>query len=242
MTLVETLEGNERAWNERPLFRSLYREWLELVTARLSAEAGPTIELGSGLGNLLEAVPEAVATDVEPTPWATAVVDAQDMPYRDTSIANLVLIDVFHHIPRPARFLDEADRVLVRGGRVVMLEPYWSRVSGLAYRRFHDEPVDLATDPFTDVDHSSNDPVASNSVLPTLAFFRHVDEFERRWPGLRLVERRRLSYVAYPLSGGFSRKPLVPAAALGALRMAERALSPLSSLLAFRCLVVLERS
>jgi len=47
--------------------------------------------------------------------------------------------------------------------------------------------------------------------------------------------------VLYPLTGGFSRPPLVPRRLAGALEALERLLSPLAPLLAFRCLVVLER-
>lgn len=242
MRLVETLEAHERAWNARPLLRALYREWFELVAARLSGAPGPTVEVGGGLGHLRDVVPEAVVTDLEPTPWAAAVVDAQRMPYEDGSIANVVLVDVFHHLPRPARFLDEAERVLAPGGRVVMLEPYCSPLSTFAYRRFHHEPVDLDADPFADADQSTSEALDSNSALPTLAFFRRAGELGRRWPRLRLLETRRLSFVAYPLSGGFSRRPLVPMSALGALRAAERSLAPLAPLLAFRCLVVLEHA
>ena len=73
-----------------------------------------------------------VTTDVEPTPWADHVVDAERLPYGDGSLANLVLIDVFHHLADPAGFLDEASRTLAPGGRVVILDPYCSPVSTLA--------------------------------------------------------------------------------------------------------------
>jgi SAM-dependent methyltransferase len=240
--LVETLREHERAWERRPLLRALYREWFELISRRLAPVPGPTIELGGGLGRLREVVPDAVVTDVEPTPWATAVVDAQNLPYADASVANLVLVDVFHHLARPARFLDEATRVLGPGGRAVLLEPYCSPLSAWAYRRFHHEPVDLDADPFADVPQSSDEALDANTALPTLAFFRRRIELERGWPQLSLIDALRLSLLAYPLSGGFSRRPLVPPAALLALRALERVLAPLAPFAAFRCLVVLERA
>jgi SAM-dependent methyltransferase len=107
----------------RQPLRRIYREWHELVAARLADVPGATIELGAGIGRFKEVVPDAVATDIQPTPWADAVVDAGELPYEDGSVANLVLIDVFHHLARPARFLDEAVRVLAPAGRVVLLEP-----------------------------------------------------------------------------------------------------------------------
>ena len=122
--LGRALEEHEAAWRQRPLLRRVYREWFELIGSRLATLPGPTVELGAGIGRLREVVPGVVPTDVEPTRWAEEVVDATRLPYADASVANLVLVDVFHHLPRPADFLDEARRALRSGGRVVLLEPY----------------------------------------------------------------------------------------------------------------------
>ena len=126
MELVETLRDHERAWNERPLLRRIYRDWFALMASRLSDVPGPTVELGSGIGQLREFVPNLVTSDVEQTPWADLVVDAESLPYKDGELANVVMLDVYHHLPQPAAFLDEARRSLAPGGRVVMLEPHVS--------------------------------------------------------------------------------------------------------------------
>jgi SAM-dependent methyltransferase len=241
VTLVDTLSEHERVWQDRPLLRALYREWFELISKRLATVAGPTVELGGGLGHLRDVVAGAVITDVEATPWADAVVDAEQLPYADGSVANLVLFDVFHHLSHPTRFLDEAVRTLATSGRAVLLEPYCSAFSTLAYRRLHHEPMDLRVDPFAASPQSSGDAMDSNTALPTLAFFRERDRFDRLWPELSIVETSRFGFFAYPLSGGFSRRQFVPAASLPALRLAERLLTPLAPVAAFRCLVVLER-
>lgn len=241
MSLVDELREQDRAWSERPLVRALYRDWFHLIASRLAPGPGPTVELGAGIARFRDVVPDVLVTDVEPTPWSDAVVDAESLPYEDGSVANLVLVDVFHHLPRPDRFLDEAVRTLREGGRVVMLEPYCSPLSAWAYRRFHHEPVDLDADPFAAAPRSTGRPMDSNTALPTLAFFHRREELERRRPGLKVVEAKRLAVFAYPLSGGFSRRPLVPARLLPLLRGAELVLAPLRPFAAFRCLVVLER-
>ena len=241
-SLQEALERQEKAWNERPLVRRLYREWHELLRERLSAADGPCVELGAGIGRFRDVVPFAVATDVEPTRWAEEVVDAEDLPYDDSSIANLVLIDVFHHLARPARFLDESGRVLAPGGRVLILDPYCSPLSTVAYRRFHHERTDLDAPAFEDDERLAGSPLESNQARATLVFFREAAEFSRRWPELGIVERRRLALFLYPLSGGFSRRPLVPAALYRPLSAVERGLAPIAPLAAFRCIVVLERA
>jgi SAM-dependent methyltransferase len=241
MELQKTLRSQLDAWNERPLVRRLYRAWYEDIERRLAGVPGETVELGAGIGRLKERLPFVVATDVEPTPWAERVVDAEALPFADGSLANLVLVDVFHHLADPAGFLDEARRTLGPGGRVVILDPYCSPVSTVAYRAFHRERTDLSAPAFEREADIAADPLASNQARATLVFFRRADELRRGWPDLRLVERRRLALVAYPLSGGFSGRRLVPDAAYRPLAALERALAPLAPLLAFRCLVVLER-
>ena len=84
--LLEVLEQQEDVWKHRPLLRRLYRDWYDLIVARLSKVAGPTVEFGAGTAHFKEAYPEAVATDIETTPWADQVVDALRLPYEDGSL------------------------------------------------------------------------------------------------------------------------------------------------------------
>jgi SAM-dependent methyltransferase len=238
--LVDELMAQRRAWDERPLVRRLYRDWYARMGDLLAGE-GPTIEVGTGIGTLRESLPGIVATDIEQTPWCDHVVDAQDLPHGDGTLANITGVDVLHHLPRPMRFLDEAQRTLRPGGRLVLLEPYGSPVAALSYRRLHHEDYDDGVDPFADVAHSSDRPLDANGAIPTLLFFRHADELARRLPRMRMVHRERLAMLAYPLSGGFTRPSLVPDRAAGGLLALEQRLAPLSRALAFRCLVALER-
>jgi SAM-dependent methyltransferase len=240
VNLARALREHERAWNARPLLRRIYGEWFELIASRLSSVPGDTIELGSGISRLKEHVPEIVSTDIEETPWVDRVVDAAAIPYDDGELANIVMLDVFHHLPRPAVFLDEATRTLATGGRVVMLEPHVSPLSGIAYR-LHHERLELDADGFAGSD--STDPLDANLAQTTLAFIRQQDEYRMQWPDLPVVEARFLSLLAYPLSGGFTRRQLLPDRLYGAVSAAERALTPaLGRLAAFRSLIVLQRA
>jgi len=240
--LVETLSQLQEAWQSRPLLRRLYNDWFDQIASRLSPVEGPTIELGSGFGPLRQRIPDLVTTDVEPTPWADVVVDAQSIPYPDASLANIVAVDVLHHLADPTRFLDEARRTLRPSGRVVAIEPYTSALWTIVYRSFHHELTQPEVDPFKLDPRLSARAMEGNQALPTALFFRHADEFRERWPELRIVERRRFAFLLYPLSGGFTRRQILPNALYRPLRALEAVLAPAAPLIASRCLIVLERA
>ena len=121
-----------------------------------------------------------------------------------------------------------------------MIEPYCSPLSTPFYKYLHHERTDVKAEPFA-ADRAISAPMESNQARPTLIFYRHRSEYQRRWPTLAVREQRRFSFLLYPLSGGFSRRPLVSVRLSAPLQVLERGLRPLAPLLAFRCLVVLER-
>ena len=181
------------------------------MASRLSDVPGPTVELGAGLARFREVVPDVVETDVEETPWADASSTRSALPYEDGAARE----------PRDARRLPPPRRAgaLPRRGatraragrtrrdaRAVRARPCRRSRTGLHHerRRLRRRRVHAGT--------MSDDPLDANLAQTTVAFFRSDDELARRWPELALVERRRFSFFVYPLSGGFSRRPLLPAA------------------------------
>ena len=242
-TLVEMLDEQEQAWNERPLLRSLYREWFAALAARMSRVPGVSVELGSGIGRFREVAPSIVTTDVEPTPWTSRVADATELPFADGEVANLVLdrrVSPRRSAVALPRRGDASARARVAASLVLdpvllaRLDAALPSVPPRAHR-----PRRVA--PFADDERVGSAPLASNQARATLAFFRASDELAARWPQLHLVERKRLALLAYPLSGGFSGRRLVPDGIGRALQRAEGALGWAAPLFAFRCLVVLER-
>jgi SAM-dependent methyltransferase len=85
---------------------------------------GLCLEVGSGPGFLKQLFPHLISTDVVWCPWVDIVADAQELPLQNSSISNLLGMDVLHHLSTPMRVLEEVERVLIPGGRLILIEPW----------------------------------------------------------------------------------------------------------------------
>jgi SAM-dependent methyltransferase len=228
-------------WETKPVLRAVYQEYFREIDG--ARGTGPTIEIGAGAAVLQGMVPEVWSTDVVPSPFVDAVADAQALPFATGSIGNVVGLDVLHHIEFPDRFFGEASRVLRSGGRIVLMEPAITPLSRVFFTWFHPEPVDLRADPLATGERDpARRPFDANQAIPTLLAGPHRDRLHRRHPDLRVTTARRLSFVAYPLSGGFRPWSLVPRRLVDPLLRAERRLPEVAGrLAAFRLLLVIEK-
>lgn len=228
------------AWHDKPSLRFVYRDYYKKIAGSLSP--GLSLEIGGGIGRMKSAIPGLLLMDIVQTPWTDMACDAHRLAVKDQSLANIILFDVLHHLPEPLRFFSEAFRALRPGGRVILIEPYISPLSGLVYGWFHPEPFSLDIDPFApQATVCGVDPHASNQAIATLLFHRYENEFRKRFPNLALIKRQRFAYAAYPATGGFGSRPLLPHRLICMLHRIESILQPLSALLAFRVMVVLEK-
>jgi SAM-dependent methyltransferase len=183
-------------WRRKPGLRAVYRRYFRRLRAEFVA-GWPVVEIGSGPGFLKEFCPDIVSTDVLPNPYADRVIDAAAMPFAAGEVGTVVLVDVFHHLPRPDLFLEEVARVLKPHGRLLMIEP-WMGLAGWLFHRFiHHEDCDLSVHPEAPWGEDSKDPMAGNAALPYL-YFRAGGQREHLPLPLRHASRalRRASVAA----------------------------------------------
>ena len=243
ITVDPRLAEHRDAWNRKASLRAVYGDFHRRLLD--ACPRGRLLEIGSGSGHLKELAPDVVLIDILPSPWVDAVADAHCLPFADASFSGVVMIDVLHHLERPAEFLAEVARVLRPGGRLAMIEPAITPLSWPFYHFVHEEPVDLSIDPFDLTERvQGRDPFDANQAIPTLLFCRARgrERLARLFHGLRILVREWLSLFAYPLTGGFKPWSLIPARAVAPALRLEKVLSPvLGRVMAFRVFVVLER-
>jgi SAM-dependent methyltransferase len=238
----DALADYRGVWERKPVLRVIYDDFYDRIAA--ACRSGLTIEIGGGIGNLKQRLREVVATDVQYAPWLDCVADAQRLPFADEVAANIVMVDVLHHLEFPAAFFREAARVLRPGGRVVMVEPAITWGSTLFYRLLHHEPVRTSADVLMDGrPDPRRDPYASNQAIPTLIATRDQDRFHQLFPTLRIASVEWFAFAAYPLSGGFKPWSLISEGMARRMLRIERALEPVfGRVAAFRLMLTVEKA
>jgi SAM-dependent methyltransferase len=195
----------------RKIYEDVYRRYAECL-ARCPAE-GTAIELGSGAGFLRDVLPDVNTTDVLPYPGLDLVVDACALPYEDRSLRAILMFDVFHHIPDIRRFLHEAVRCLMPGGRVFKY---------LHHEPFHPEAATWAFD--------TTGPLSgANGALAWIVFERDAGRFRAEFPLLQCARHDPHTPLAYWLSGGLKAWTLVPGWSYPLVKRMDRFLMRLSS-------------
>jgi len=235
------LEDYQNSWNKKPVLRAIYSDLYQKIEN--VALAGDTLEIGGGIGNFKIGSSRIIRSDIQHSEGLDVVADAQTLPFDNEVFSNIVLFDVLHHLQCPLLFFAEAQRILKPGGRVIMVEPGITPVSKLLYKMGHEEPVEMGwdmNDPCK-ID-ADKDPYDSNQAIPTILFKRDPQLFLAAVKGFKINSSDWLSLFAYPLSGGFKSWSLLPYKWVHTmLKIEEKILPFLGSLLAFRLMVVLEK-
>ncbi len=123
-----------RRWSKfyenTPIFARLLRGQQDEALRRLAPKDGERIlDLGCGPGRALQRMPGAAGADASlemlrkaPRGRAACAL-AQSLPFGDATFQAVLCTNSFHHYPDPIETLREIRRVLVPGGRAVLVDP-----------------------------------------------------------------------------------------------------------------------
>jgi SAM-dependent methyltransferase len=195
--------------NNNTFLKKIYEEWYQQIKSYSGyTENGQYVELGSGSGFIKEIMPQVVTSDVIDVATVDKVFSAYKMPFENNSVDGIFMIDVFHHLADVRLFLEEARRVLKKGGVVVMSEPWNCLWAKFIYRNFHHELYDDKRN-WTFI---SEGPLSgANGALPWIVFERDRKIFENEFPHFKIEEIKLHTPFRYLASGGLSFKQFTPA-------------------------------
>jgi SAM-dependent methyltransferase len=224
---------------QKPFLKQLYNDWYEVfIKKSKEIKNGKYLEIGSGGGFLKEVFPEVITSDILALPNVDMVFSAEEMPFKENELASIVMLNVFHHIPKPHLFLKEAQRTLVKGGKIIMTEPANSALGRFIYKRFHHEPFDESGQR----EIKAGNPLSnSNQALPHIYFERDLDIFKKDFPQLKINSIKYHSPFSYIISGGVSRSAMLPFFMYNFVKAMEWVFSPLSKQFGLFCTIEVEK-
>ena len=181
----------------------LYQEWYNLISKYLSVMDGINIELGCGASFINKTNKSIKKTDVFLNANTDFKLDAMEVGEKfEHKISNLILVNVFHHISNPELFLKSAEKSLLEGGRIIMIEPsnnFWSK---LVYKFIGHEKFDTKQ---IDWYFASKDPLLdSNQALSWIIFERDFNKFKNSFPMFSIIKKKNMMPISYLISGGHS--------------------------------------
>lgn len=208
---------------ENVFLEEIYVDVYERLLDAIPRKSFPKVlEIGSGGGFLQTCAPHITTSDCVPGDGIDRVVDACNLQasFSPNELDAIVAFNVFHHLPDVTAFLRGASSVLRTGGRIVLVEPWFTPLGQWFYRGLHHEPSIL--DPNDWSISGEGRLLGANSRLPTSVFRDSDARFRDSFPDLRIVSLTPFHKWLYLLSGGLRLNTRIPRSAARALLALDR--------------------
>jgi SAM-dependent methyltransferase len=179
--------------------------WLE--------HAAVTVEVGAGAGLLPRYLKyPVILSDIEANPWLDLAMDGTRLALRDAAVDALIVSNALHHFAAPARFLQEATRVLKPNGLILLNDAFCSLLLRIMLRLAKHEGYSYDVDVFDPaaIANDPADPWSGNNAVSNL-LFDDREQFATRFPELRIVHDAPCEAMLFLASGGVTAQVSVPA-------------------------------
>ena len=242
---LSLLDGSQSAWERSSGLRYLYEKFYGVIAQECCE--GATLELGSGIGVSKQFIPGVITSDLVKTRYVDRAMSAYAIAKQEGGEAwsNIIALDVLHHLASPLSFFESAAQTLRPGGRLVLMEPAATKFGRIFYSSFHHEPIRVKEirPPFT---FKSNGPdgTFANMGMGVGLFESYRDYMDQifRTNGLKILSVQYRDVLAYPLTGGYSKRQLLPTNCLRWLHAIEcRMPQSIMRHIGLRMLIVIEK-
>lgn len=225
------------------LLHAIYQDVYRRIAAELTGRQFLDIlEIGSGGGFIRDHLPQVTTSDCIAGPNIDCVLDACNLTERfgPSCLDAIVAFNVFHHLPDPVGFLRSANTVLRAGGKIVLVEPWFTPVGQWFYRAIHHEPVIMDPNDWRIEGHGRLQ--GANSRLPTSVFREGRQRMALIAPELTVTKCEPFHKWLYLVSGGLKLNTRVPPAVARLLLRADRATAWLDRYFGIFALIVAQKA
>ena len=235
---------NRKIYQNKDLIKIIYNNYYKNIKKNIYlSDKKKILELGSGGGNIKKVIKECITSDQFKNKNIDRIENIYKINFKKNSISNIILIDVFHHLQFPSLALKEIHKVLIKNGRIIMIEPAMGFIPRIVYKIFHYEPngfnLRIKWNNIPKKIPSSNKYFAAQSI-PWRAFFLKELNLKSKY-SIKLIKP--FSDFAFLLSGGYSYKALYPKILYSLIKLIDKILTSISiRIFSARMLIVLEKN
>ena len=235
---------NRKIYQNKDLIKIIYNNYYKNIKKNIYlSDKKKILELGSGGGNIKKVIKECITSDQFKNKNIDRIENIYKINFKKNSISNIILIDVFHHLQFPSLALKEIHKVLIKNGRIIMVEPAMGLIPRIVYKIFHYEPngfnLRIKWNNIPKKMPLSNQYFAAQSI-PWRAFFLKELNLKSKY-SIKLIKP--FSDFAFLLSGGYSYKALYPKILYSLIKLIDKILTSISiRIFSARMLIVLEKN
>jgi ubiquinone/menaquinone biosynthesis C-methylase UbiE len=236
---------NRKTYQNKDLIKIIYNNYYKKIKENIytSNKKKKILELGSGGGNIKKVIQNCITSDQFKNENIDRIENIYKINFKKNSVSNIILIDVFHHLQFPNLALKEIHRVLIKSGRIIMIEPAMGFIPRIVYKIFHYEPngfnLKINWNDTPKRISSLNQYFAAQS-LPWRAFFLKELNLRSKYK-IKLIKP--FSDFAFLLSGGYSYKAFYPKFLYSLIKLIDKILTSISiKIFSARMLIVLEKN
>jgi SAM-dependent methyltransferase len=235
---------NRKIYKNKDLIKIIYNNYYKIIKKNIYiSDKKKILELGSGGGNIKKIIKECITSDQFKNKNIDRIENIYKINFKNNSISNIILIDVFHHLQFPSLALKEIRRVLIKNGRVIMVEPAMGFIPRIVYKIFHYEPngfnLKIKWNNIPKKIPSLNQYFAAQS-MPWRAFFLKELNLKSKY---KIKFIKPFSDFAFLLSGGYPYKALYPKILYSFIKLIDKILTSISiRIFSARMLIVLEKN
>jgi SAM-dependent methyltransferase len=235
---------NRKIYQNKDLIKIIYNNYYKNIKKYIYlSDKKKILELGSGGGNIKKVIKECVTSDQFKNKNIDRIENIYKINFKKNSISNIILIDVFHHLQFPSLALKEIHKVLIKNGRIIMVEPAMGLIPRIVYKIFHYEPngfnLKIKWNNIPKKIPLSNQYFAAQSI-PWRAFFLKELNLKSKF-SIKLIKP--FSDFTFLLSGGYSYIALYPKILYSMIKLIDKILTSISiRIFSARMLIVLEKN
>ena len=235
---------NRKTYQNKDLIKIIYNNYYKEIKKNIYlSDKKKILEKRSGSGNIKKIIQNCITSDQFKNENIDRIENIYKINFKKNSVSNIILIDVFHHLQFPNLALKEIHRVLIKNGRIIMIEPAMGFIPRIIFKIFHYEPngfnLKINWNHIPKKIPYLNQYFAAQS-LPWRAFFLKELNLRSKYK-IKLIKP--FSDFAFLLSGGYSYKAFYPKFLYSLIKLIDKILTSISiRIFSARMLIVLEKN